>query len=337
MKRRTIGSALCCLLLAAGFLTSPAGAADEVKVGMLRLPTALFVGMEKGYFAAENITVTPVFFRGGGELIPSLSVGQIDVASTSPGAALFNAMASGVNAKIVADYWTIGKERSGDSAYIVARKDLVTSGKLKSPKDAKGMTIAITARGQMTELFANSYLASGGLTQSNVRIVVLPLPDMVAALNNKAVDLISAIDPYPTLAVDGGTGAKVASLSTLMPGLVQAVLMYGDRMENKDRSLGMRFMRAFSKSNLYIRAHLDPAGRAELAKIYQKYIPIDNPELYERVGLAVGPEKLTPVIEGKYALRWQMEQYVRNGDVKIAPDMRKAIDPAFADAAARAK
>ena len=336
MKHRLFGIAAALLVLA-GSLSAPAAAADEVKVGMLRLPTALFVGIEKGFFAEENIDVKPTFFRSGGELIPSLSTGQIDVASTSPGAALFNAMSSGVNAKIVADYWTIGRERSGDSAYMVVRKDLVADGKFKTAKDAKGLTVAITARGQMTELYMDAFLASGGLSESDVKVVQLPLPDMVAALQNKAVDMISAIDPYPTLAVDSGVGVKVSSLSTVMPGLVQAVLMYSDRMLKTDRSLGMRFMRAFTKSNRYIRAHLDPAGRVELAKIYQKYIPMDTQELYERIGLAVGPDNLAPELEGKYALRWQMQEYVKSGLVKTAPDMNAAVDRSFADAAARVK
>ncbi len=38
------------------------------------------------------------------------------------------------------------------------RQDLLDSGKVKSAKDLKGMTIAITARGQFTDLFADEYL-----------------------------------------------------------------------------------------------------------------------------------------------------------------------------------
>ncbi len=53
---------------------------------------------------SEGIEVETVFFRSGAELVPALSTGQIDVAMTSPGAALYNAMAQGVNATIVASY-----------------------------------------------------------------------------------------------------------------------------------------------------------------------------------------------------------------------------------------
>jgi hypothetical protein len=87
-----------------------------------------------------------------------------------------------------------------------------------------------------------------------------------------------------------------------------------------------------------LRAHLaTPAGRVEIAQIYQKYIPIDDASLYARIGLAVGPAKLTVVTEGKYALRWQLDQYVKQGLVTSAPDLKNFIDNSFVETAARTK
>lgn len=335
LRRRVLA-----LLAVAAFAVGPrtASANDEVKVGMLRLPTALFIGMDQGYFAAEGIDIKPVFFKSGAELVPGLSTGQIDVATTSPGAALFNALALGVNATIVADYWTSGKDvPSGDSAFIMVRKDLAPYGQFKA-KDAKNLTVAVTAHGQMTELFADTYLASAGLSTNDVNIVDMPLPDMSAALANHAVDIASTIDPYATMLATQGTAVKAIGVSALMPGYVQAVMMYGQRIGKTDRALGLRFMRAFAKANTFLRTHLtSPAGRAEIAQIYQKYIPIDDPTLYQKIGLAVGPEKLSVVVEGKYALRWQMDQYANQGLVQERPDLKKSVDNSFADAVARPK
>jgi NitT/TauT family transport system substrate-binding protein len=324
------------LALASTALASRAAlAADEVKVGMLRLPTALFVGIDQGYFTTEGIDVKPVFFNSGAELVPALSTGQIDVATTSPGAALFNALALGVNTSIVADYWTSGKDvPSGDSAFIMVRKDLAPYGTFK-PQDAKGLTVAVTAHGQMTELFAAQYLSSQHLQPTNVNLVDMPLPDMNAALVNHAIDIASTIDPYATLLAQQGTAVKVSSLSAVMPGYVQAVMMYGQRMGKTDKPLGLRFLRAFSKANMYLRSHATtPAGRAAIAAIYQKYIPLDDPTLYARIGLAIGPEDLKVDVESKYALRWQMQQYVAEGLVTIAPDLKKSVDNSFAEALA---
>jgi NitT/TauT family transport system substrate-binding protein len=313
-------------------------AADSVKVGMLRLPTALLIGIDQGMFTAEGIAVEPVYFRSGAELVPALSTGQIDVAMTSPGAALFNAMSIGVNATIVADHWASGKDDpAGDSAYMVVRKDLAPSGTF-DPKTAKGLKMAVTAHGQMTELFALEYLASIGLKPTDVSVLTLPLPDMNAAITNKAVDLASTIDPYATELALQGTGVKIINMGAIMPNYVQAVMMYGQRIGKTDRNLGMRFMRAFTKSNLWLRAHLrTPAGRTQIAAIYQKFIPIDDQSLYTKIGLAAGPENLRVVVDGKYALRWQMDQYVAQGLVKTPPDLKAAVDNSFAEAAFRAK
>lgn len=313
-------------------------AADQVQVGMLRLPTALFVGIDQGYFAAQGIDAKPVFFRSGAELVPALSTGQIDVGTTSPGAALFNALAIGVEATIVADYWASGKDSpSGDSAFIMVRKDLAPEGIFKN-RDAKGLTVAITARGQMTELFADAYLATLNVSPGDVNIVEMPLPDMSAALVNHAVDVAVTIDPYATQLAAQGTAVKVSGLSGVMPGFVQAVVMYGKRLGKTDRALGLRFMRAFSQANLFLRAHLTtPAGRAAIAQIYQKYVPIDDPSLYAKIGLAVAPEKLTVDVGGKYALRWQMQQYVNAGQVDKAPNLKTAVDDSFARAVAALK
>jgi ABC-type nitrate/sulfonate/bicarbonate transport system substrate-binding protein len=219
----------------------------------------------------------------------------------------------------------------------MVRKDLAPGGTF-DPKTAKGLKLAVTAHGQMTELFADAYLASIGLKPSDVAISDLPLPDMNAALANKAIDLASTIDPYATMLTLQGTGVKVINMGAIMPNYVQAVMMYGQRLGKTDRSIGLRFMRAFAKSNLYLRAHLtSPAGRAQIAQIYQKYIPIDDPSLYTKIGLAAGPENLRVAIEGKYALRWQMDQYVAQGLVKTAPDLKTAVDNSFADAAAHTK
>ena len=89
-----------CLALASG---ASAFAADSVKFGMLRVPNALFVGMEKGYFAKEGITVEPTYFRSGAEVASQLAAGHVDIGATTAGATLYNAMVRGVPAKIVAD------------------------------------------------------------------------------------------------------------------------------------------------------------------------------------------------------------------------------------------
>jgi NitT/TauT family transport system substrate-binding protein len=329
-------AALFSLALLAVAFGRPAAAADAVSVGMVRLPTSIFIAIDQGYFAAEGLDVTTVFSQNGAELVPALSTGKIDVALASPGAALFNALALGVDAKIVADLWVAPRTAgANDYAFIDARKDLAPNGHFPA-RDAKGLNFGVTAHGQMTELFASMYLQSAGLSLADVHLVELPFPAMEIAMRNHAIDLAATLEPYATLGAADGSTVKVAGLTSIMPGYVQAVLMYGNGLVTSRRDVGVRFMRAIERANAFVLARLPTAtGRRELAAIYQKYVPVDDPSIYERIGLPVGPRDLAVDIDATYGLRWQMDQYVAEGLVKTAPDLRAAVDNGFVAAAAR--
>src|SRR5207302_9082453 len=61
----------------------------------------LFVALERGYFAEQGIDLDFVAFDASGLMIPPLSAGQLDIASGVPGPALFNALARGVDLKLL--------------------------------------------------------------------------------------------------------------------------------------------------------------------------------------------------------------------------------------------
>lgn len=336
MRRSALLAAVPALALATAL---PARAADAVKVGFLRVPQQTFVAIDKGLFSAEGIDVTPVFFQSGAELVPSLATGQIDVANASAGAALFNALALGSKIAVVADFFTAAKNApSGDTQFIVARKDLAAEGKVKSASDVRGMTIAVTARGQVSDLFLRLYLAGAKLTEADVKVVTLPYPEMLAALRNKAIDLAVAIEPYVTLAETAGSAQRLVPESSLAPGIIQAVTIYGERLAKGDRAIGMRYMRALTRANRFVRQRLaSPAGRAELAAIYQKYVPLENVALYEKIGIGTGLDNLAVDVDGTFGLRWELEQFTAAGLVQKQPDLKTAVDNSFADAAAKAR
>lgn len=319
-----LSAALANLLLPAG-----AFAADKVKYGNLRVANAVFVGMEKGFFASRNIEVEVIFFRSGAEVVPSLSTGQIDIGATTAGASLYNAMAQGVNAKIVADYIVLVPGHGLNA--ISVRKDLVDQGKFTKPADAKGLRFAITARGQVTQLFAAKFLEQGGLKESDVKLVALSYPDMMAAFKGGSIDLAAFVDPFITIAEQQALAVRFTNISEFMPNTNLGVLMYGNRLLTTDRSVGSRFMEAFAEANAYLRKALaSPAGVKEIAAIYQKHLPLESAEMYEKASLGVGRANLLPDIDGPFGLRMQQQWYVDQGLVPTPPDLAIVVDPAFA-------
>lgn len=318
---------------------TPAAALDKIKVGMLRNPNASFTASEKGFYEKEGIEVEYVFFRSGAELVPALSIGQIDVAMASSGASIFNAMAQGVSVKIVGGLAVFEPDApGGDPVSIAIRQDLIDSGQVKTGADLKGLTMAVTARGQFTHLFVAEFLKDSGLTLDDVKLVNMPYPDMLAAFQGKAIDAASFMDPHTVIAEDEHLAVRFKRLSEFMPGLTLAVVVYGERLGETDRELGMRFMRALHEGNVYNREQLGKeGGRAEIAQIYQKHAPLQDVSLYEnpKVGLSTGHDTLVVDVDGEYGLRWQLERYTEMGLVPVQPTLEAAIDNSFAEAAAK--
>src|SRR5690348_4493724 len=69
---------------------------------------ALFLAIERGYFARQGLDVETVQFTVGAEMVPALATNQIQVGNGSPSAALFNALGRGVNIRMVSEFAHVG-------------------------------------------------------------------------------------------------------------------------------------------------------------------------------------------------------------------------------------
>jgi ABC-type nitrate/sulfonate/bicarbonate transport system substrate-binding protein len=67
-----LGKPLAGAAIAVAALAGTAQAADLVKFGSIRVPVQIFVGIDKGFFADEDIQVEPVFFKSGAEIARDL-------------------------------------------------------------------------------------------------------------------------------------------------------------------------------------------------------------------------------------------------------------------------
>ena len=99
-------SALCLAILIAGC----GGSKDEapaaktpVKLGMLRLTSSapLFIAMDKGYFAEQNIEIQPEWFDAAHPIAVATASSKVDVGATGITASLFNMAAGGQQLAIV--------------------------------------------------------------------------------------------------------------------------------------------------------------------------------------------------------------------------------------------
>jgi NitT/TauT family transport system substrate-binding protein len=249
MKLAALASVL--VLLSSG----PAGAADVVKMGDLPAISSagLYVAMEKGFFAEKGITVEPERFASGGKMMPALATGQIDVATGTASAGLFNSIASGQDFKIVADK---GQVRPGASfTPLIVRKDLVDTGKVKRVRDLKGMKIANGAKGIILDYFLARMLEHDGLAYDAVEVVNLAYPDAIKALASKAVDAVIAPEPWGVRAEEQKVGQRLF-LPEQVPDIATfqvAVVMYGGKFIKERPKVARDFLQAYVKGVKYYR------------------------------------------------------------------------------------
>ena len=100
--------------------------------------------MEKGYFAEENIDISPEWFDAAQPIAVATASGKVDVGATGITASLYNMAAAGQKIAIVADK---GREEKGfSSSALLVTKPLYDSG-VNSVPAIKGKRIGITQKG----------------------------------------------------------------------------------------------------------------------------------------------------------------------------------------------
>src|SRR5213083_2283455 len=204
--------------------------ATTLRVGLVASVSdaGFFVPMERGYFAEQGLAIEFVPFRSAADMIAPLGVGQLDIGGGAVSAGLFNAMARGVDLRIVADKGTIRAGQSYEA--LIIRRDLVESGRFKTLADLKGLRIGLAARGISPHIDLVMFAQKANLKPDDVEITIMAFPDMVPAMANKALDGALLIEPFRTQALEQQIGVFIESADKIYPDHQVAVVLYAPHM-----------------------------------------------------------------------------------------------------------
>jgi sulfonate transport system substrate-binding protein len=193
---------LALALVAAAGLSAPAlaQAPKEIRLDYATYNPVSLLLKERGTLEkaleADGIKVRWVFTAGSNKALEFLNAGSIDFGSTAGAAAL------------------IGKINGNPikSIYVYSRPEwtaLVTGAKSEITKvaDLKGKRVAVT-RGTDPHIFLVRALADAGLTEKDVKLVLLQHPDGRLALERGDVDAWAGLDPMMA-AAEVESGAKL--------------------------------------------------------------------------------------------------------------------------------
>ena len=151
----------------------------------------LFLAIKNGYFKQQGLTVTPQIIPQSTLAIPDMLHGTVDIIGTGNYVSFFEGQATGAfSIKMLA----AGSVCTKNNFSILA---LPKSG-ISGPAGLAGKTIAVNLTSNIQTLLTNAELKANGVNPASVRYVVVPFPDMAAALKAGRVDAVSVVEPFIT-------------------------------------------------------------------------------------------------------------------------------------------
>ena len=286
MKKLVVILTALCMLLALGCGGEKKAAPKEkakVSMALLRLTSSapLFIAMDKGFFAEENLEVTPQWFDAAHPIAVATASSQVDVGATGITASLFNMAASGQKLAIVADK---GREQKGySSSALIVTADNYANG-VTSLEALKGKRVGITQKGSTFHYMIGRMLETKGMKLDDVQLIPLgKLSAVMAALESKQIDAAILNEPNISKVQRAGYGKMVVQVGDLIPYQTSAVFYSPNFVKNEDAAV--RFMKAYNKAvNYYYDAAIakkDAKKLDEVVSIVSKYVkaPVEDIKL----------------------------------------------------------
>jgi sulfonate transport system substrate-binding protein len=318
LSRRALGGTVFALLTAPrlGHAATPA----EINIDWATYNPVSIVLKQQGLleqeFAGDKIGVRWVQSLGSNKALEFLNAGSIDFGSSAGAAALIGA----INGNPI------------KSIYVFSRPEwtaLVTmpNTPINSVADLKGQRIAVT-RGTDPHIFLVRALATAGLTEHDVKLVLLQHPDGRTALERGDVAAWAGLDPMMA-AAEIESGARLfyrnAAANTW------GVLNVREAFAGENPELVRRVLATYERARRWSVEH--PAELKALMVAAMKLPDAVVARQLERNDLssgAIGEKQAQTIIEAGRALQ---QAGVLPADADVTSLTGKLIDPSFARAA----
>jgi len=270
-------------------------------------------GLLEKEFAADGTTINWVQSAGSNKALEFLNAGSLDFGS-SAGAAALIARINGNPVKAIYVYsqpeWTA----------LVTSKD----SSIKSVADLKGKSVAVT-RGTDPHIFLVRALADAGLTDKDVRFVLLQHADGRAALIRGDVDAWAGLDPMMASA-ELQDGARLfyrkAEANTW------GVLDVREEFAAQHPEAVARVLKVYEEGRKWALANPDKVAEL-LSKAARIPLPVAQKQLQERTKLTynkIGAEQRDSILAAGKALQ---QAGVIAADVDVTTQVDALIDDTF--------
>lgn len=251
---------------------------DAIKVVSIPIvnDAPLYIGAEHGEFKAQGLQVTTAPFQGDTAAVSAVVNGENQFGFTSM-PSMISACAKGLPIKIVAPSDTsAGRPADRDPSAIITTPK---SG-INSAADLTGKKVGIDSLGGISEITVRSAIDRAGGKSAEVKFVELPMPSMVAALEQGQVDAVALAEPFTAQAE--AKGLKVIAHHET-EGLGDAVIsgyFTSAELAQKNPSLIRSFRKAILAANSYANAN-PKAVQEQIMKMANVSAQVAQATLYD--------------------------------------------------------
>jgi ABC-type nitrate/sulfonate/bicarbonate transport system substrate-binding protein len=310
-------------------MPAPLSPPVAVHVGVLSSisDSGIYIGVAKGYYRELGLDVQVDTISDPNTIGTLVNTNQLDVGGYGVNTNPFLAAARGIGVKMVADKATLRPGFEGFVA-LVARKELLDSGQIRTWADLRGRKLAKLAPCDSNEPNVEKALERGGLTRDDVEIVYMAFPDMVPALANGAVDAAVLLEPFIAVAKERGIAGPIPGTDELYPNQQVATLYYSPDFAQRTEA-ARRFMIGYLRAvRDYNDAFTKGVGRAEVVQILAQNTPVKDVALYDKlVPAGLDPDGRLNVA----GIRDDVALWTRIGCTQgEVADVRQVIDESFA-------
>ena len=289
------------------------GAGEQTTLNVGVIPIAdvapLYLGIDKGFFKEEKLTIKPQLAEGGAAITPAVLSGDFQIGFSNT-ISLLIAASKDLPVQIVSQGVLGGEDESEAWADLLVLKD----GPIQDGKDLEGKTIAVNTLNNICEVTIKASLEKDGVAVDELKFTEVPFPDMNAALEQERVDGACVVEPF----VSQGKAAAAKGINPFYvrtaPDLTVATYFTSTQYAEENADVVDRFTRAINKSLEYAQSHPD-----EVRKVLLDYTEIP-PEAAEQIKLPIWRTDLSePTIE---LLSELSEKY---GLIEEQPDLDELI------------
>jgi NitT/TauT family transport system substrate-binding protein len=327
MALRMLPNIGAALILCGAIAASQAHATEAIKIGVVPTTSggANYIAAEKGYFAAEGLSVAFVNFDAAQIVTQAVQAGDVDIGATAVSAAFYNLAAKG-GLRLIGG---LGREVPGFHGTGFLATNRAWDAGLHSFKDLGGKTIAVPQVGGPLHYDVALVAEKYGLDIKTMHILPLQtLPNVASAIIGGQPDLGLTTSTSIVQLTKAGQAHLLGWVGDETPWQVSAIFVATKTADQRGAMIAA-FLRAYRKAaHDYYAAFVGsdgtrqdgPTAPATIA-IIAKYLNQPSAQLAQAIGFA-DPEARLDVKDVLHQVEWFKSQGMLPADA----DGKKMID-----------